>query len=195
MKIVNFVTTVDESKCRGDKLCESICPTGAIRVIEKKAVVEDEKCVACTRCVDRCPEEAVTLVRRPEPMVVGTSAADIDEAEIRELCLKAHRQPDELICICTGTYAEEIAAAVIKGARSVREIVLMTGALTGCQEFCVPVAQRMLKAYGVDIAESGTPLTYDQSFSLWDIPEEVCQKYPGYYFREDTELATKLRKG
>jgi len=195
MKIVNFLAEVDSSKCKGDKLCEAICPTGAIRVFEKKAKVTDEKCVACTRCVDRCPERAVALVRRTEAMVVGTSAADVDGAEIRELCLKAHRQPDELICICTGTYAEEIAAAIIKGARSVREVALTTGALTGCQEFCVPVVQRMLKAYGVDIAESGTPLTYDQSFSLWDIPETVQKKYPGYYFKEDAELATKLRKG
>ncbi|MBW1901569.1 MAG: 4Fe-4S binding protein [Deltaproteobacteria bacterium] len=195
MKIVNFLAEVDPSKCKGDKLCEAICPTGSIRVFEKKAQVEDGKCVACTRCVDRCPEDAITLVRRSEPMVVGTSSADIDGAEIRELCLKAHRKPDELICICTGTYAEEIAASIIKGARSVREIALTTGALTGCQEFCVPVVQRMLKAYGVDIAESGTPLTYDQSFSLWDIPEAVHKKYPEYYFKEDRELATKLRKG
>ena len=194
MKIVKFVAEVDKSNCIGDKLCEAICPSGAIKVVAKKANVDSEKCLACTRCFDRCTQEAITMVLRDQPKAVGTSSEGVDPTEIRELCYKAHRRPDELVCICTMTMAEEIAAAVIKGARSVREVALMTGVLTGCREFCVPVVQRMLKAYGVDIAKAGAPLTYDQTFSLWDIPEEVRQKYPGYYFKEDRELATELRK-
>jgi len=193
MKIVNFVAEVDKSKCKGDKLCEEICPTGAIQVVNKKSEVDAEKCVACTRCSDRCPRDAVTMVPRDQLKVVMTSTADVDPLEIRELCLKAHREPTEPVCHCTGTFAEEIAAAIIKGARSVREVALMTGVVTGCMEFCVPVVQRMLKVYGVDIAEAGVPLVYDQTFSLWDIPQEAQQKYAGYYLKEDTEFATKLR--
>ena len=195
MKVVKFVAEVDRSKCIGDKLCEAMCPSGAIKVVAKKANVDSEKCLACTRCFDRCAKDAITMVHRDQPKIVGTSSEDVDPTEIREICLKAHRQPYELVCVCTMTTAEEIAAAIIKGARSVREVASMTGVLTGCQEFCSTTVQRMLKAYGVDIAKAGAPLAYDQTFSLWDIPEEVCQKHPGYYFKEDTELATKLRKG
>ena len=199
MKVVEFLAQVDRAKCVGDKLCEEMCPTGAIRVVgkkakvDKKATVDSEKCLACTRCVDRCPKDAVTMVPRDQPKVFGTSTVGFDPAEVRELCRKAHRQPYELVCVCTFTLAEEIAAAIIKGARSVREVALMTGVLSGCQQFCSPVIQRMLKASGVDIAEAGAPLTYDQTFSLWDIPQEMQQKYPSYYFKEDTEMATRLR--
>ena len=195
MKIVDFLAEVDEAKCEGDKLCEQVCPTGAIQVINKKAKVQEDACVACTRCFDRCPVNAITMVPRKEPKLVATSVAEVDEAAVRELCLKAHRKPDELVCICTGTFAGEIAAAIIKGARSVREVVRMTGAISGCQEFCVPVVQRMLKACGVDIAEAGGPLSYDQTFSLWDIPEAVSRKYPRFCVQEDAELARRLRKG
>lgn len=195
MKIVSFLAQVDESKCRGDKLCPQVCPTGAITVTDKKASVQNELCVACTRCFDRCPEDAITMVPREAPKLVAVSMEEVDETEVRALCLKAHRQPDELVCICTGTFAGEIAAAIIKGARSIREVVRMTGAVSGCQEFCVPVVQRMLKACGVNIAEAGAPLNYDQTFSLWDIPEEISRKYPRFCVKEDAELAGRLRKG
>ncbi len=195
MKVARFVAEVDKSKCVGDKLCEVFCPSGAIKIVAKKAEVDSDKCVACTRCFDRCPKDAIKMAPREHPKVFGTSSDDVDPIQVKELCLKAHRQPYELVCACTSTTAEEIAAAIIKGARSVREIVLMTGALTGCQEFCSPTVQRLLKAYGVDIAKAGTPFIYDQTFSLWDIPDEINQKHPGYYFKEDTELATQLRKG
>jgi Fe-S-cluster-containing hydrogenase component 2 len=195
MKLVQFHAQVQEALCAGDKLCEAICPSGAIQVVNKKAQVEIDECVACTRCSDRCPNGAITITPLDQPRVVAAAVTGIDEAEIHDLCLKAHRLPDDLVCICTGTVARELAAAVIKGARSVRDVVLMTGAVTGCQEFCVPVVQRMLKAYGVNIAEAGGPLTYEQTFSLWDMPRNLWQKYPTYKLEDDTELATKLRKG
>ena len=52
---------VDEALCNGDRICENVCPTAAIRVIEKKARVDGDRCVACLKCVDACPENAVTL--------------------------------------------------------------------------------------------------------------------------------------
>lgn len=194
MRVAEFLAQVDEAKCVGDKLCEQICPTGAIKVVEKKANVDDEKCLACTKCSDRCQEDAITMVPRAQSKEFRTSVEGVDEAEIRELCLKAHRFPSELVCVCTGTLAEEIAAAIIKGAKSVQEVALMTGVLSGCGEFCISVIQRLLKAHGVDVVKAGGHLKYDQTFSMWDIPEEVQEKYPRYYFKEDVELATRLRK-
>ena len=193
MKLVKFQPRVDESRCKGDSHCERVCSTGAIKVIEKIATVDEDRCIACNRCFDRCPDDAITMVLRPEPKLVTTSTEGIDDAEIKALCMTARRLPDELVCICTTTFAAEIAVAVIKGARSIRDIAAMTGVASGCQEFCVPVVQRMLKAYGLDITEVGAPLNYDQSFSMWDIPADVKDKYPEYYFKEDIDLATKNR--
>lgn len=196
MKLVRFRAQVDREKCNGCKLCEKICLSETIKVLGKKAVVDDDMCLACTRCLDICSVvNAITMVPRPEPKQVGTLLADVDEAAVRELCLKAHRLPHELICVCTSTFAGEIAAAILKGARSFKEVSLKTGVLTGCQEFCVPVIQRMLKAHGVDLTKSGGYLRYDQTLSMWDIPAEVRQRHPEYYFEEDLALASRVGKG
>ncbi|MGW8321084.1 MAG: 4Fe-4S binding protein, partial [Thermodesulfobacteriota bacterium] len=64
MKVVKFVSSVDPSKCNGDKLCERVCPTGAISVVNKEARVEQTRCVACSKCWDRCPSDAIAMVPR-----------------------------------------------------------------------------------------------------------------------------------
>lgn len=197
MKVVKFLAVVDEAKCDGCKLCELICPTGAIKVVDRMArVADDRACVACLRCSDRCSkQDAISMLRRPEPVVFGTSTADVDQAELRALCLKAHREPHEQVCVCTGTSAGEIAAAIMKGARSVPEVIKATGSSSGCQEFCVPVTQRLLKACGVDITRAGGPVPYDQTIAFWELPGEIAEKYPHYCFKEDEELARKLGRG
>ncbi|MBW1788622.1 MAG: 4Fe-4S binding protein, partial [Deltaproteobacteria bacterium] len=40
MKKVYMSAVVDESKCIGDRICENICPAGAIEMVNKKAVVD-----------------------------------------------------------------------------------------------------------------------------------------------------------
>ena len=37
MKKIYSHAQIDEEKCTGDKLCEFVCPSGAIEVSEKKA--------------------------------------------------------------------------------------------------------------------------------------------------------------
>ena len=70
MKVVNFVSVVDEQKCNGDKRCDNLCPTGAIKVVEKKAKVDPDRCVACGKCEDVCREDAVKLMYREKPMTI-----------------------------------------------------------------------------------------------------------------------------
>ena len=55
---------VDREKCRGCKKCENACPLGAIKVVQKKAVV-DESCSLCGACVAVCEENAL-LPGEPE---------------------------------------------------------------------------------------------------------------------------------
>jgi ferredoxin len=195
MKVVKHLAQVDETRCIGDKLCEEMCPTAAIRVVKKKAKVQEGKCLACNRCVDRCPSAAVTMVPRREPMTVAVTVADVDPEAVAKLLRAVHRLPGELVCVCTLTSTEEIAAAIVKGARSVREVAAMTGVLSGCQEFCVPTVQRMLKAAGVDItcAKAIAPMKYEQTFSMWDVSGELMAKHPRYHLEEDRALAARLR--
>ena len=53
---------VDGDKCTGCKKCEKYCPTAAIRVEAKKAVIDSRKCIGCGQCVHQCISEAVALV-------------------------------------------------------------------------------------------------------------------------------------
>jgi len=192
MKVVKYLAQVDETECIGDKLCENVCPTGAIKVVHKKAKVDVEKCVACTRCWDACQQDAIRMVVRPAPIILGIDAGEVDQTRLRELCVKAHLHPQQFLCLCTGTRVKEVAAAVLRGASSPEEISLMTGARSGCTLYCMEPMLRLLKAHGVEIRPPKGYRWYDITPTLWDVPKEVEQKYPGYYFAEDREVFRKF---
>jgi ferredoxin len=181
MKVVHFVSVVDPRKCNGDRLCEGLCPAGAIKVVEKKARVDATRCVACGKCADVCREEAVTLIRRDDPMAIGFNVAAVDPAKVQELCMKASLLPDLLVCACTGTLAGEVAAAVISGARSPEDIVARTGAGSGCGIYCMGVVFKLFQAAGIRIPED--PRWNNLPLTAADVPEVVSEKYPAYYFR------------
>lgn len=185
MKEVKFLSKIDTSKCTGCKRCEVVCPPAAITVIEKKARVDNEKCLACTKCWHLCPEDAISIVPRSEELFVGVDFEDVDQGAIEELCRNAHFFPEQFICACTLTLAKEVAAAILKGAKTPEEITSMTGARSGCSIYCMGPILRMLKAHGIIVQPPSNHRWYDLSLSLWDVPDEVADKYPGYYLKED----------
>ncbi|MBU2548651.1 MAG: 4Fe-4S binding protein [Proteobacteria bacterium] len=186
MKVVTLLAAVDETKCNGDKRCQRICPAGAIRVEAGLASVDPERCVACGKCVDVCTEEAVRLNVRPEPRILAVDVAAADPARVEEICRKAHCRPALQICACTGTEAREVAAAILGGAKSPEDLVLMTGIGSGCGIYCMGVVFRLLDAAGVRVPED--PRWHPLSLSLWDVPDELARKYPDYYLDEDRKV-------
>ena len=60
-----IVATVDESKCIGCHLCESMCAWDAIRVSDpaegNKARVREILCKGCGTCVASCPAFALQI--------------------------------------------------------------------------------------------------------------------------------------
>ena len=50
---------IDIDKCTGCAACLEICPVGAIKIENEKAVVSEE-CVDCGACVSQCPIEAIS---------------------------------------------------------------------------------------------------------------------------------------
>jgi Pyruvate/2-oxoacid:ferredoxin oxidoreductase delta subunit len=192
MKKVVFLARVDDAKCIGDRLCETVCPSGAIRVEGGKARVDDRKCVACNNCADICREEAVRLERRTEPLLLGLNPAEVDQNELVRLCLKAHLHPRQLICLCSATRVEEAAAAVLKGARSLQDITLMTGACSGCTLYCTEPMLRLLDARGLEPDLKEGRRLYNIAPTLWNVPEEVIRKHPGYYLEEDKTVFRRI---
>jgi Pyruvate/2-oxoacid:ferredoxin oxidoreductase delta subunit/bacterioferritin-associated ferredoxin len=185
MKKVYLHAQVDEEKCVGDKLCEFVCPSGAIEVSKKKAHVDNTHCVACSRCVDVCNEKAIQMVPLPEPRVLGVNPAEVDQVRLQELCRRANMDPDEPICLCTFTTAREAAAAILKGAASPEEVTRMTGARSACALWCMAPMLRLLNASGVEMKPSLKPKWYNVEAALWNVPDEVAEKYPQYRLKED----------
>jgi ferredoxin len=159
----------------------------------QKAVVTSEKCLACQNCRDVCPEDAIKHVLRPVPLRLGVDPAEVDQNQLRELCLKAHLHPHQWLCMCGGIRVREGAAAVLKGAKTPEEIALMTGARSGCTVYCHMTSLRLLKAHGIEVKPPAEGYRwYDSTQTCWEVPEEVIKKYPGHFLKEDLDVFRKF---
>lgn len=49
---------LDDAKCIGCTHCLTHCPTEAIRVRERKAIIDAERCIDCGQCIRVCPYKA-----------------------------------------------------------------------------------------------------------------------------------------
>jgi Fe-S-cluster-containing hydrogenase component 2 len=185
LKEVKYLSQIDETRCIGCRRCELVCPPAAITVIENIARVDKEKCLACTKCWHLCPEDAISIVPRAEELFVCVDFEEVDQTTIEDLCRKAHVFPEQFVCACTLTLAKEVAAAILKGAKTPEEVTSMTGVRAGCSIYCMAPIIRMLKAHGITIQPPSDHRWYDLFLSLWDVPDEVADKYPGYYLKED----------
>ncbi|MBZ4654789.1 MAG: iron-sulfur cluster-binding protein [Peptococcaceae bacterium] len=196
MKLITLVAKVDKEKCTGCKTCAKVCPTVAIEIVDRKAVINEELCRGCGNCNQRCPVYAVTMEKLEKPYKVSVAVEDVPYEKIDELCKKALLNPEQIICYCTATRAEEVAAAVLKGAKSPEELSQLTGVRTGCKVECIQPMLRLLEAHGVTpVPPEGGYQWYGRTPTIWDIPEEVKKKYSsrGFYFDEDIKLLNKVK--
>jgi len=194
MRTIYKTVRIDEGKCIGDGICKNICPTGAIQIVNKKAIVDEMKCAACRRCIDNCPKEAIRIFQRENPLVLGVYPEElekIDPVKINTLCRKAGFDPKEPICLCTMIRAKEIAAVILAGAKTPEEVSLATGIRTYCAIWCSSPVQRMLRAHGLKIPSYPDSSMYDVNVSLVDLSDEIAKKYPEYRINEDKESLNK----
>ena len=56
-----FVSFVDVTKCSGCGDCVSVCPVGAIKIFNGKALVDPNKCIGCQFCVSVCQQGAIKI--------------------------------------------------------------------------------------------------------------------------------------
>lgn len=69
---------VDAALCIGCGACVSVCPVGAIALIEDRARVDPDRCVGCEDCVEACPVGAIRQVLDVE--VVGDAHQNAADA-------------------------------------------------------------------------------------------------------------------
>lgn len=195
MKVVNLLASIDEGKCIGCRTCERVCPVLAISMKDRKAIVDAERCRGCAACEQRCPQYAITMVKRDQPVVVKVDVSAVDYKQVEDLCRRAKLNPEQIICYCTATRAEEVAAAILQGAKSPEEVSYLTGARTGCKVECIQPILRLLEAAGIKpVPPKDGWQWYGRTVTAWEIPEEVKKKYGsrGFYFDEDIELLNRV---
>ena len=79
--------SVDKEKCTGCGLCEKACPFGAIKIVEKIAVIGDE-CTLCGACVDQCNLKAITIQRK--------KFEDVDLSQYQDVWIVAEIKDDKI---------------------------------------------------------------------------------------------------
>jgi len=191
MKHITLLATVHVDNCNGCTVCPKVCPTLAIQMVNHKAVVDEALCFACGNCEQRCESRAITMEKLDTPRHIGVAVDDLPREQVDQLCIKAGFHPSQIVCYCTATRAEEVAAAILKGAQSPEEISVRTGLRGGCSVECLQPALRLLEAAGI----TPTPVKggwqwYGRTPTIQEIPEAVKAKYQnrGFYFDEDIKL-------
>lgn len=196
---LEFFAQVDETKCTGCKLCEPICPAGAIEMQAKTATIDIDRCIDCQRCIDRCNKEnAVSRVPRPSEIVRYVDHSDLDPVQIKTLCAKAGLLPDMPICGCMRTTSKESVAAVLKGAATPEDLCAMTGLRAGCGMYCMTRIFQVLEACGIALDDPADRRWINLTLSIADISRErvdrIDEVYPQCCVGEDWKRVTQRGK-
>jgi dissimilatory sulfite reductase (desulfoviridin) alpha/beta subunit len=65
------VPKLEEDKCTGCGLCESVCKVGAIEKVDKKVKHHSEKCLACGKCIGACKFDAMVTEKEGVAVFLG----------------------------------------------------------------------------------------------------------------------------
>lgn len=196
MKQISLKPVVNTDKCIGCGICTKVCPSLAMKVVDKKATVNLADCRGCGGCNQRCPVYAIDMVKLEKPYTVQVDISDLPYEKIAALCTKAKLNPEQIICYCTATRAEEVAGAILKGAKTPEDISRETGIRMGCKVECIQPVLRLLTAAGIQPERPEGWQWYGLTPTVFDIPETIKEKYNsrGFYFDEDIKLFNEVAK-
>jgi ferredoxin/bacterioferritin-associated ferredoxin len=189
------VVEITDEKCVGCTVCVNVCPSDALRMESRIAVVDEERCTGCFKCIEACiPYGAIGPLADPNPRLLHLSEENWDRDAVDDLCAKSYFDPADSICLCTRTTAGEVAAAVIEGIDVVDELTLATGVRAVCGMWCLSPVMRILAAAGVEIDRPAKdyriyPDGSGVEVGIWSVPDEAIDKYPEYPIRADRAAA------
>lgn len=72
-----FYVTDNCRKCLAHP-CTNVCPTNAVSIGRKRAIIDLDKCIKCGRCKDTCPYSAIVQYDRPCAAACGVNAIESD---------------------------------------------------------------------------------------------------------------------
>lgn len=194
MRWIYRVPQVFQDMCIKCQTCIKECRFGAIKLVDGYPEVDESKCLGCLKCAMNCPKLALIPTFREEPKYFVFDYSDVDPQAIRDLCAKANLDPERAMCMCTLTKAKEAAAAIIKGARTVYDLMIMTGVKTDCGIYCSATIDRLLQAHlGEEYKiPNNEKWGYQTEPCIHKVSKEVIEKYPEYFIEEDREYWLNL---
>ena len=65
----NYFARISDESCTGCGTCVSSCQMDAIRLKNKKAMIDKRRCIGCGVCVASCPNDAHTLVKKSKETI------------------------------------------------------------------------------------------------------------------------------
>jgi ferredoxin/bacterioferritin-associated ferredoxin len=182
VKLVNYEIEVVAESCTGCYYCERACPTAAITMVgprkEALAVVDNSRCIACMRCIDSCDDDAMFARERAEPFEIGFDLSSADPVAVRDLCRAAQLDLEQLVCVCSGSPAKEVAAAILAGATTFEDLALETGVQSGCLMYCSVPIRRLLTAHHGSAEATSKVRRYPVTLALLEVPASVGAAYP-----------------
>lgn len=199
MIVREYYPGVDRDLCRICRKCEEICPAAAIALArdDKRMAVDVKRCIDCQRCMDACPENAITMLPRTGDHALSVDVSQLDQDKIGEICRKAGLAPGEAVCGCTFVTAQELAGAVLEGAKTPEDVCAMTGVRRGCGIYCLVNIFKILDAGGVQPEERAGSRLYHHPLSLLDVPDDLLRKldteFPQYRLLEDVSMIREFR--
>jgi Pyruvate/2-oxoacid:ferredoxin oxidoreductase delta subunit/bacterioferritin-associated ferredoxin len=195
-----YVPRIDHALCKVCRKCEEICPAAAIAFVKEDKVmaVDVKRCIDCQRCMDACPENAIAMLPRTGDYALAVDISGLDQEKIAEICRKVGLAPGEAICACTFVTAQELAGAVLRGAKTPEDVCAMTGVRRGCGIYCLVNIFKILDAGGVQPEERAESHLYHHPLSSLDIPDDRLRKidaeFPQYRLLEDVSMIRKARE-
>jgi len=86
LEMEGIVASVDEDLCSGCRICEFLCPYGAIEMLEKEgktvAHVIEALAKGCGVCGTACPTKAITLGHFTTEEILAQVRAVLKEVEV-----------------------------------------------------------------------------------------------------------------
>ncbi len=95
------------------------------------------------------------MLPRTGDYALSVDVAELDREKIEEICRKVGLAPGEAICACTFVTAQELAGAVLLGAKTPEDVCAMTGVRRGCGIYCLVNIFKILDAGGVQAGGKG----------------------------------------
>lgn len=191
MFTTSAIVQITDENCVGCRRCVNVCPSGALEMVGRLAVLDAPRCVGCFKCVEACyPYDAISAVADPEPRTLATPITAEHGPQVEALCAAARLAPDAMICMCTSTTAGEVAAAIVDGVHEPEDLTLATGVRAKCGMWCLTPTMRLLRAHGVEVTRPAKDQRIyadgdGAEVAIWTIPDEVADRYPEYHLRED----------